>query len=304
MKSERMLIALGFVLISVIWGSTWLAIKIGLESVPPFYGVALRFSAAIIILYLYQQMRGQAFPRDSASIKAYIVVAVLSFSFPFALVYWGEQYIPSGLASILFAGYPFVVALGSHFFLADERLNVFKVCGITLGFCGIVYIFWNDLAIRSGGGMGAILLSTLMQGTSLIIVKRVAKHLSAASLSLGGMMFGIVILYGLALTFEDFSDVHLDAKGLGSILYLGSFGTVVTFLTFYWLLKKVQAVYLSLVSLVTPVLAVILGAIWLDERLEPHVYGGAVVVLIGILIANGKDLGEEILHRKNRLFSA
>jgi drug/metabolite transporter (DMT)-like permease len=292
MRSERFLMAAGFCLISIIWGSTWLFIKVGLESVPPFFAVALRFTIAMVILALIAKVRGERLSFDRDSVTIYFTMAVLSFSFPFALVYWGEQYIGSGLASILFAIYPFVVAIGSHLFLPEEPLNPYKVAGIGLGFAGVLVIFWSDIHLGASAtwGMAAVLASTIMQGTSLVIVKRKAKHMSPTILSLGGMVFGVAILYALAFTFEDVSAIRLDAVGLGSILYLSTFGTVVTFQTYYWLLKRIDAVYLSLVSLVTPILAVVLGTIFLGEILDPRIYSGAALVLAGILAANGKDL--------------
>jgi drug/metabolite transporter (DMT)-like permease len=300
MKPEKILVTLGFIVISIIWGSTWLAIKIGLESVPPFYAVAFRFTLASVILYIMMRIRGERLPVDPTSLSLYLTLAVLSFSFPFALVYWGEQYIASGLASILFAAYPFVVAVGSHLFLADEKMNPFKIAGIALGFFGVLVIFWSDIELGGSStlGMAAVLLSTIMQGASLVIVKRKSSHINPTTLSFGGMAIGIIILYSLALIFEDASTIHLDGKGLGSIIYLGTFGSVVTFLVYYWLLKRVEAVYLSLVSLVTPVLAVILGTFWLDESLEPRIFTGAGLVLIGILVANGKDLVTVMRLRK------
>jgi drug/metabolite transporter (DMT)-like permease len=305
MKSEKLMIALGFALVSLIWGSTWLAIKIGLESVPPLFAVAIRFTLATIILFVIMKARRERLPMHRRAISLYVAVALLTYSFPFALVYWGEQYIPSGLASILFAVYPFVVAIGSHFFIEGERMNVLKMSGILLGFAGVTMIFWSDLQAggASGWGMIGILASTLMQGASLIVLKRMGKEISTTSITLGGMTFGIVILYFLAFLFEDFRQIHFDAKGIGSIVYLGTFGSVVTFLTYYWLLRRVQAVYLSLVTLVTPLLAVILGAIVLGETLEPNVFTGATAICAGILVANGRDILSALHQQKSRIFS-
>ena len=302
MKSEKGLIILGFILISLIWGSTWLAIKIGLGSISPFYGIAIRFTIASIILYLIMQMRGERLARDKKSILLYMNLAVLSFSFPFALVYWGEQYIASGLASVLFAAYPFVVAVSSHLFLSNEKLTAGKITGIILGFVGVVIIFWADINISSSNtlGMVAILLSTVMQGFSLVIVKRMNHPISPTSLSLGGMIFGIVIMYPIAIIFEDFSKLNFDAAGVGSMLYLGTFGSIVTFVVYYWLLKRVEVVYLSLVSFVTPIFAVILGAIWLKESLSPNIVLGASFVLFGIIIANSNDILRTIKYRRGK----
>jgi drug/metabolite transporter (DMT)-like permease len=305
MKSEKFIMSVGFIAISLIWGSTWLAIKIGLESMPPFYGLAFRFSLAMVILFVLMKLRGQSFPADSTSIKLYVTLGVCSFSLPFGLVYWGEQYIPSGLAAVLFAIYPFVVAIYSHFFLPHEPMTIPKVWGISMGFFGIVLIFWSDIHIGEAAtsGMIAIVTSTLLQAAALIVVKKLGKHISPIAMNFGGMLVGVPIMFLLAFLLDDASLIKFDEKGIGSFIYLGTFGTVVTFVIYYWLLKRVEAVYMSLIALVTPVLAVILGTIYLGEALSPKVFTGAGLVLLGILIANSKDLIETLRHHSRRIFS-
>jgi len=290
-RSEKAFIIAGFCLISIIWGSTWLAIRVGLESVPPFYAAAIRFTLALTLLLLINALRGKRIPLDRSSVKVYLTLGFLSFSFPFAFIYWGEQYVPSGLTSILFAVYPFVVAFFSHFLLPSERLNRYKIFGMSLGFSGVLVIFSSDIHLGEGGilPMAAIVSSSALQGLSMVIVKKIGKHVDPVAMSCGGLAIGVTVMYGLALIFEDFSGVHLDVKGLGSILYLASFGTVVTFIVFYWLLKRVEAVYLSLTSLITPILAMILGWAWLRESLAPRIYSGAALVLLGIFVANAGE---------------
>lgn len=301
MGHTRTRIALGFITISIIWGSTWLAIKIGLESVPPFFGVAIRFAIAMLILAAIILIRRESIPLTRDAIWLYVSLAFLSFGIPYALVYWSEQYIASGLASVLFSAYPFVVAVGSHLLLPNERLNVFKIAGISLGFVGVLTIFWSDISLGTAGvsGMLAVLLSTLFQGTSLVIVKRFNKSISPTVLSFGGMTLGVIILFAIAFTFEDISKVSLDTKGVLSILYLATFGTVVTFVVYYWLLKHVEAVFLSLVSFVTPVLALILGAVFMDELFSSRAILGAGCILAGIVISNGRDFMTLIRRRPN-----
>lgn len=287
----HMKIALGFAVISLIWGSTWLAIKIGLESVPPFYGAAIRFTVGSVILTLIVLLRRERMILSRRALMLYVTLGVLSFGIPYALVYWSEQYISSGLASILFAAYPFVVAIGSHLLLPGERLTLYKIAGIGIGFIGVLAIFWSDLSLGTAGvgGMIAILLSTALQGSSLVIVKRWNNGVSPTMLTLGGMLCGVVILYITAFLFETASAVHLDTKGVCSILYLGSFGTVLTFVIYYWLLNHVEAVYLSLMSFVTPVFAVVLGALVLGELFSSRVVLGAALILAGIVVSNARD---------------
>lgn len=292
MKSEKLLIAGGFVAISIVWGSTWMAIKIGLQSISPLFGVGMRFALAVVVLWALVRLRGSRLPWDRSTVPIYVVLGVSSFSIPFALVYWGEQSISSGLASILFATYPFVVAVLSHFLLPGERLNAFKVAGTILGFCGILMIFWTDIhpEVSAYLGMGAIILSTFLQGFSLVVAKKYARHLQPMHITLGGMIVAVGVLAVLAFLLEDYRALRFDAAGVGSILYLGTFGSVVTFVTYYWLLQRVEALYLSLTALITPVLAVVLGAVFLAETLDPAIYTGASLVLFGILTANGREM--------------
>lgn len=292
MRTERALVIAGFAAISIVWGSTWLAIKLGLGSVPPVFGVALRFTLAAAVLYGILRLRGERVSWSRENFPVFLVLAFFSFSFPFVLVYWGEQYISSGLASILFATYPFVVAVFSHLFLPGERLSVFKVGGTLLGFAGVAVIFWTDLASGTAGfpGMAAIVLSTVLQGFSLVLVKRMGKHIPPVQLTLGGMSMSVAILWILAFLVEDPSSIRFDAAGIGSIVYLGTFGSVLTFVVYYWLLKRVEAVFLSLTSLITPILAVVLGAVFLGEVLPGTITTGAAMVLGGIVFANGSEL--------------
>ncbi len=291
MQNEKLKIAGGFLITAVIWGSTWLVIKVGLESIPPFYGAAFRFFVAVSILLLINIFSGSTIPIDKGSQKVYYMAGLLSFSIPFALVYWGQQYIPSGLSSILFALYPLIVGIFSHFMLRSEPLNIFKISGIILGFSGVVMIFARDLHWDTENttlGMAAIIISSILQALSLILIKKYGKDISPFHLNLGGMLIGLLVLILFAITFESVSDIKLDFKGIGSVLYLGILGSVVTFSIYFWMLKRVEAVYLSLLAFVTPILAVILGAIILNEELDVQVFYGGALVLIGILCANAK----------------
>lgn len=306
MKSERLLVVAGFAAITIVWGSTWLAIKIGLGSIPPVFGVALRFTLAAVILAVILRLRGGRLVFDRTTTPVYVTLGIFSFSFPFVLVYWGEQYVSSGLASILFATYPFVVAILSHLLLPGEQLTPYKVAGTLIGFAGVVVIFWSDLSSGTGGfpGMAAIVVSTILQGFSLVMVKKKGKHIPPVQMTLGGMVFAVAILFAMAFSLEDVSTLRFDAAGVGSIVYLGTFGTVITFVTYYWLLKRVEALFLSLTALITPILAVVLGSLLLDEVLGERVVAGAGLVLAGIAVANGRDLVVKARRHTLQFFSA
>jgi drug/metabolite transporter (DMT)-like permease len=294
MKSETSFVRVGFLSLCLIWGSTWLAIKIGLESIPPFYSVVFRFLIAAFLSYGLLRMRGLSIPRDRASWNLFVTIGLLSFGLPFSIIYWSGQYLPSGLMSILFAVFPFMVAILSHKFLPNEPLNVFKVIGIVIGFSGIIVIFSEGLSSSSTMGqfqllgIVGIVVGTILQAGGLMVLKRKGKDVDPLTLNFSGMLIGAIPVAVMAILFERLSDIRVDAKSVGSILYLSTFGSVVTFAVYFWMLKRVEAVYLSFLTFVTPVVAVFLGAVVLGEKLEPNTFLGASLVLLGVLVGNGK----------------
>ena len=131
---ERLLIVVIFGFLSLIWGTTWAAIRIGLEGIPPFTGVALRFAVAAVMLLLYARLAGVSFGRGRRERWLWVSNAVLSFSASYGVVYWAEQWVPSGLGAVIFSTYPLMVALMSHGSLPGERLTPLSVGGVLLGF--------------------------------------------------------------------------------------------------------------------------------------------------------------------------
>lgn len=291
MHTDRFRIWLAFATACMVWGSTWLAIKIGLDGVPPFLGAGIRFLVASAILFLIITFGDIDVPTTAEAKRVYSVLAVFSYTIPFAFVYWSEQYIPTGLASILFAAFPFWVGIFSHRMLEHERLNSFKVAGMLLGFAGIVMIFAGDVRLDHPHAFIAMLMmlvSPIMQAYCLVLVKKFAQSISPFAFTFVGMFISGIVLLLLSAVFEHDAVVLWNPAAIGSILYLATIGSVVVFVTYYWLLKRVQAVYLSLISFITPIIAILLGAWVLDERLQTNVFVGAAFVLVGLLVANGK----------------
>lgn len=299
MKSERLLIWLGFALISTVWGTTWLAIRIGLESIPPFYAAAIRCLLAAVVLYALLRFTGGRIPATRLAWRVYLALGVLTIAIPFALIYWGQQYIPTGLSSILFGAFPFWVAVLSHLMLPGERLNGFKIAAVILGFAGVVVIFSADVYISDANailGMMAVMVSTLLQAVALIYVKKYGQDVSPTAMNFVGMAMGGALLLLLSVALESGKPATWSVSGITSLLYLSLVGSVLTFVTYYWLLKRIEAVYLSLSSFINPLVAVAVGAAVLGERLPPSVFTGAALVLLGMLIANGKALYVKIVR--------
>lgn len=294
LKSESTKVVLGYILICIIWGSTWLAIKIGLESIPPFLGAAVRFLIAAGIMFVLVHVRKIKIPWDGTSVRLYILAGTCTFSLGYAFVYWGQQYVLSALASILFGTFPFFVAALSWFVYKSEYITWLKAFGIIVGFAGVVIIFSEDVNYHLGEasffGMLAIIGAAIIQAFASVTIKRYGAELSTFALVSMGMAIGTAILFAISIVTEDWSKTVIDAKAVGSVLYLATLGSVVTFGTMFWLLKRIEAVILSLSAFITPIVAIILGIVLAGEQFTAQIFTGSALVLTGILIANVQGL--------------
>jgi drug/metabolite transporter (DMT)-like permease len=260
---------------------------------PPLLSAGLRFTLASMILYVYVKMMKIPISFTSAMKKFYAVVAFYSFSVPFALVYWGEQHISSGLTAVLFGIYPFSVALFSYFFLPAEKLNASKITGIVLGFLGVFVIFANDLHMNDTEavwGMAAVVASAVMQAYSVIVIKKEAHHVSPFVTLLVPTAISSVLLLVSSLALENFSAVSFTPGAVFSIFYLAIIGSIVTFVSYFWLLKHMEAVILALSAFITPIIAVAVGVYLNNETISSQMAIGAGCVLSGIIIANLAEL--------------
>ncbi len=301
MNSDAVKISGGYILICLLWGSTWLAIRLGLESITPFAAAGIRFTLASVFVYLMMRIKKIELQTDSFAIKAYFILGYFSFVIPFGLVYWAEQFIPSGLASILFGVFPFFVIIFSRIFIPGERIGLFKFLGVLFGFVGIYVIFSENLEIQFGEyiwGMAAVLVSAVIQGGIAVFIKLKGKNLNPLSMNLVPLFIAGISLMMISFLTEDTGKIVLDMKGILSVLYLAFFGTLLTFTTYYWLMKKINVVILSLTAFITPIIALFLGWFFMNEKLTSNVILGSGMVLLGILIANFRGIKKYFEQRR------
>jgi len=289
MTKESLKIFFAYILLCFIWGSTWLAIRISLESFTPFLSGGLRFLIASIAIFIIMRLKGITLQKDKLSVKLYLQMGFLSFVIPFGLVYWAEQFVPSGLASVLFGVYPFFVAIFSYFMIPNEKIGIGKTVGMILGFLGIIIIFSDSFSFTLSDyllGMFAVMLSGIMQAYIAVTLKKYGKHLNPLSMNFIPMLIAGITGTLIGLFAEDFSKVSIEENGILAVLYLAIFGSVVTFTSFYWLMKRINVVILSLIAFITPIVALLLGWIFYNEVFTTHHLVGSALVLIGLLIAN------------------
>jgi len=280
----------GFGVLTVIWGTTWAAIRIGLEGVPPFTGVALRFTLAGTLLLALARPLGVRLGRGRHERVLWVVNGLLSFCLSYAAVYWSEQYIPSGLAAVLFATYPLFVAALAHFLLPGERLAPVAAAGMFLGFAGVAVIFSDDLTLLGGETVRraaiVMLVSPVISAVASVVVKRWGGGVHPLSLAAVPMLIAGGVMGVVAFLVERHLSPVFDARSVGALLYLAILGSAVTFTIYYWLLARVKATQVALMSYFIPIVAVAVGALLFDEPLRPRLLAGSALVLAGVVIVS------------------
>src|ERR1044072_3989918 len=269
-----------------IWGSTWLFIKLGLEDLPPFTFAAIRFIIACTILFALIRIRGIPLPRARADWILLAGSGILSFGLNYGLVFWGEQYITSGLAALLQATTPAFGLVFAHFNLPGERLSWTKIGGVVLGVFGVAVVFSNQLAVsgrQALAGCVALLLSSIFVAYSNVLVKKHGKNLNPAIMTVGQMLFGLLLLLVASITLEGNPlRYHWTPMAVIALLYLAIVGSVIAFLLYYWLILNMDVTKSMLIALVTPVVAVILGMIVLNEEFGWRTLAGGAMIMLGI----------------------
>ncbi len=296
---DKLKIAFGYILICLIWGSTWIGIKFSVEAFPPFFAASGRFIIAAFSIWVIIRLSGIPLPLDKKSFRIYLMLGLFSYAIPFSLVYWAETVISSGLGAILFATFPFFVVLFSVIEF-KEKIEIPKIIGVILGFVGIVMIFADDLTAGNNTfwGILAILTSAIIQAYMTIYIKRKAGYLNPIAMSFVPLILSGIFVFILGFLFEDISSDNFTTKGILAVVYMGIFGTVIAFSTYYWLMQKIDVVILAISTFITPIIALYLGWFILQETFSNIVYFASALVLLGVLLANFKELKNYILRKK------
>jgi drug/metabolite transporter (DMT)-like permease len=298
-----------WLLLSSIWGSTWLFIKLGLQDLPPFTFAGLRFSLAILALSPLLLIRRVALPRAGRDWWLMIGTGLLTFTAAYGLVFWGEQHVSSGLAALLFGTFPLFGLLIAHFHLPGERVTWSKLAGVTLGIVGVGLVFSSELAgtgTEALWGSVAIVLAALSAAYADVLIKVHGGHIDPAFLTMIQMLTGTAPLLAVGLLTEGNPlTFEWTALAVVSIVYLAVIGSALAFVLLYWLFKHMEVTKTMLITLATPLIAVLLGVILLDEELTWHTASGGLAIVAGISLvvwqgaaALGERTGFGLLRRK------
>lgn len=275
-----------WLLLCFIWGSTWLFIKLGLEDLPPLTFAGIRFLISSAILFGIVLVRGVPIPRRRSDWLLLAITGVLAFTLNYGLLFWGEQYISSGLAALLQATIPAFGLVIAHFYLPGERMTPAKIFGVVMGVAGVGVIFSNQLSVAGSGALAgsvALVLSSVCAAYSNVLVKARGQHLNPAILAAGQMLCGFLPLLLIGIPREGNPlDFRWTPMAIVALLYLAIVGSVTAFLLYYWLVRNMDVTKTMLIALVTPVVAVTLGMLVLNEKLDWRTVAGGAMIMSGI----------------------
>lgn len=273
--------------VCLFWGTTYLAIRIGVQRLPPALFAGVRFLIAGVIFLAYLRLRGHPLPKPGEWVHL-AVVGITLLVMANGLVVWAEQWVPSGLTAVIIATVPFWAAGLETILPSGERLSLRKLLGIAIGFAGVIILFAPDL----GGSFdkaylkGVVILIFVPFFWSLGSIYSKHHPLRSSAMVAAGsetLIAGIVLtVVGTAL--GEWQDFTLNWKGVASIAYLIVFGSIVGYSSFIYALSKLPVSTVSMYAYINPVIAVILGWLILDERLDWSVVTATTVVLVGVAL--------------------
>ncbi len=280
-----MFIPFAYISVIMIWSTTPLAIKWSGENGGFLFGVSGRMALGALLTLLIIILRRIEFPWHTTARRCYLVVS-LSLYGSMMSTYWAAQFIPSGLISVLFGISPMVTSLLAVMLLGERHFSLNKWLGMLLGVIGLALIFNTELSLdkESIKGLLAILLAVFLHSLSAVLVKQTNADLSPLAMTAGGLLVAL-LFYGITWLWLGETIPHsLSWRAILAVIYLGLFGSVIGFILYYSLLKQIDATKVALITLVTPITALLLGQNLNGEMIHPTMWIGTSIVLSGLAL--------------------
>lgn len=301
MKQQNLKTLLAFGAIYIIWGSTYLATRYAIETIPPLMMIGVRSLTAGIILYLLNRS-GNSEKVKRENILPLLTLGAMFFLVGHGLLAWAQQYVPSGMAAVLVAAEPLWIIGIEWFFLKDTRVKLRGIIGLVLGFGGIVYLIVSTSAATTSNNnflaSALIVVCTLSWGGGAVYA-RVANVPKSSMLSSGlELIFGGILVLITSFIIGEPTHFHLGQitlKSLMGLLYLIIFGSVIAFSAYTWLLGNTSATRISTHTYVNPIIAVFLGWLIANEQITISLLIATSIIIIAVYFV----LYDQHLNRKN-----
>ena len=281
---------LAFAIIYFVWGSTFLAIRVGVHEVPPLILAAIRFSTAGLVLYLWMMARGERSPNLREWRSAALLGTVI-FVFDYGLLFWAELRVPSGIAAVMLATIPAFMALSEILFLRTQRLTIRLVVALLIGIGGVAVLMNHSLnlggaAIDKLGAM-ALIFAAVSWSVAAAVSRKVPLPQSKVMSSGVQMLAGGVFLFVAAAAFGEFRDFHPAMVSRGawlSLAYLIVAGSIIGFTAYVWLIHHESPTKVGTYAYVNPIVAVLVGYFLGGEALSMRTILGSLFILVSVVV--------------------
>jgi putative membrane protein PagO len=279
-ESPQRIHLFGYAALCLIWGSTWLAIRVVVSSVPPIEAAAIRFFIAAALLLLIAIVQKRPWPKHHHEWDALIVLGFTIMAVPYGLLFWAEQYVTSSMTAVLFSSMPLFVALLTPL-MTHAKVPRQAVLSMVVAFGGLLVLFYTGLGTGSRGLLGglAILVAVILSAWSVIYAKRRLYEVDAVVSTGLQLLFGAIALLWGTWALESRRHATWTNTALLSLAFLIIFGSCAAFVIYYWLLKRMQPYQLASISLIVPVIALMEGALIAHEPVRPMTLLAILIVL-------------------------
>ena len=272
-----------FVSVILIWSTTPLAIKWSALGVGFSFAVFSRMAIGTLLCGLLLVLMRVRFPLHRRARTGYLASGLSMFG-AMMLTYWSAQFVSSGMISVLFGLSPLLTSMGAALWLKEEAITPSKVAGMLLGLAGLGLVFSGGLGLGEGAAMGmlALFVAVLLQSLGLVWIKRIDDDSPPLAITLGSLIVALPLFFLTWWLADGHWPAALPERALEATLYLGVFGSVLGFALYYYMIKHMEAGRVALITLITPVMALLLGHGLNNEVVLPHVWFGTASILLGL----------------------
>lgn len=280
-----MSVAAAYIGIILIWSTTPLAIQWSGTEVGYLFGITSRMILGVLVGLLTAMLFSIRLPWHAAARRTYLA-AGLGLFFAMTAVYWSSQFIPSGWISVLFGLAPIVTGVMATLWLSERALSVSRIIGMLLGLAGLAIMLLGSQALGPGAayGIAGMLFSVTAYSASAVAIKRIAADVPALATTIGGLVVTVPLLIAVYVISGESLPAMVPARALLAIVYLGVVGSVLGFAMYYYVLKHVDTTRVALITVITPVIALLLGHLLNGEALQTETLAGTAAILSGLLL--------------------
>ncbi|NNM69805.1 MAG: DMT family transporter [Gallionella sp.] len=270
-----------FLTVILIWSTTPLAIKWSAQGAGFSFAVLSRMTLGVLLCMALLAVLRIRLPLHNRALHSYAASGTSMFG-AMALAYWSSQFVSSGMISLLFGLSPLITSLGARIWLQEESLTAPKLAGMLLALVGLLLVFRGGLAIGTVGGLIALLCAVVIQALGLVWIKKIGDDSPPLATTLGSLVVALPLFCAVWWLADGRFPDTIPTRALTAIVYLGSVGSVLGFLLYYYLIKHMDTARIALVTLITPVLALLFGHTLNSEAILPQEWAGAGCILLGL----------------------